>query len=273
LNSPVITLTTDFGYEDPFAGVMKGVILTINPEARIIDLTHGIRPHDIREAAFIIGMNYKYFPDGTIHVVVVDPGVGSGRRPVIIETGKHYFVGPDNGIFSMVYNMEPGAYRVINISSEQYFLSSKSPTFQARDVFAPVAAHISRGVGPSDFGGQIEDYTRILLPVPVMVSEDRLKGEVILIDRFGNAITNLSMEEISKLYDSNPEGVLKIFLKGREVLLLGCYSEARDKGIYSLINSSGYLEFFMYMGHVSSENGISIGDNAEIVITGRTGEA
>src|SRR5512143_1493779 len=131
-DNPLITLTTDFGYDDPFAGVMKGVILSINPRARIVDITHGIRPHDIKEAAFVIGTNYSYFPDNTIHLVIVDPGVGSARRPLLVESGGHYFIGPDNGVFSLVYQKNPGPPRVVHITSEQYFLTSRSSTFQGR---------------------------------------------------------------------------------------------------------------------------------------------
>jgi len=266
-NSPIITLTTDFGYEDPFVGVIKGVILTINPVANIIDLTHGIKPQDIREAALTIGMSYEFFPDGTIHIVVVDPGVGSSRRPIIVMADRHFFVGPDNGVFSHIYNISRETLQVINISSEHYFLSPVGSTFQGRDIFAPTAAHLSKGINISNFGDPITDFHTIPLPFPQMRDGNTLHGEVIYIDRFGNAITNIRTSEIDKLYSGGPEGVLKVIFNGKEIPLKNFYSQVDDRNIYSLINSSGYLEIFVYRGSASSEYCISIGDTVDIILT------
>ncbi len=243
---------------------MKGVILKINPNVKIVDLTHGIRAHDIREAAFVIGMNYKFFSDNTIHIVVVDPGVGSSRRPIIVMSNRHYFVGPDNGVFSQIYNMEHEMLQVFNITAQHYFLSTSSSTFQGRDVFAPTAAYLSRGIDLSCFGEPVTDYYKIKLPSSHMVDEKTLKGEVLYIDRFGNAITNIKKSDIDSLCKTKPDGVLKILSKGNVITLKDFYSQVEDKGLYSLINSSGYLEIFVYIGNASSEYNISIGDIVEI---------
>src|SRR5512135_1704123 len=195
-DKPLITLTTDFGYDDPFVGVMKGVILNINPEAKIVDLNHGIRPQDTMEAAFTIGMNFHYFPAETLHVVVVDPGVGSRRRPVLMLSDHHYFLGPDNGVFSYIYRMKHETLEVLHITADHYFLQKKSSTFQGRDVFAPVAAWFSRGVAMEKFGDRITDYQTIDLPFPEVTAEGIIRGKIIHIDRFGNAISNITKKDI-----------------------------------------------------------------------------
>jgi S-adenosyl-L-methionine hydrolase (adenosine-forming) len=260
---PVITLTTDFGCNDPFVGVMKGVILKINPAAEIVDITHGVHPQDIREAAFTVGMNYRFFPDDSIHVVVVDPGVGSERRPIVVLADHHYFVGPDNGVFSHVYNSARDSFEVIHITADHYFLSSHSPTFQGRDVFAPVAAYLSRGVAMARFGERIADYRKMQLPFPVITAEGALRGEIIHIDRFGNAMTNIAKAEIERLSESPDDGV-KILFSGKEVMMRKFYSESGPNELSCLVNSSGYLELFVFKGSAASEYGISVGD--EVVI-------
>src|SRR5262249_19198705 len=155
----MITLLTDFGLSDYFVPAVKGVILTINPETKIIDITHDVAAQDVHSAAFLLGACYHNFPAGTVHVAVVDPGVGSSRRAIIVATGEYLFVGPDNGIFSFVYARETG-FRVFRIMDDQYFRHPVSLTFHGRDVFAPVAAHIARGVKPEEIGEEIEDYVR-----------------------------------------------------------------------------------------------------------------
>lgn len=261
----IITLTTDFGYQDPFIGVVKGAILKINPLVNIVDLTHAIRPYDIREAALTISMNYDYFPKDTIHLVVVDPGVGSNRRPILVATDDHYFIGPDNGVFSGIYTVSKKTLKVVHISNEEYFLKKDSSTFQARDVFAPVAAYLSKDAKISNFGEGITDYVKIPFPVS-QIRDGSIHGEVIFIDRFGNAITNIKSSEIAKLKRSKPSVITKVLLKDREIPLQDFYAKAQDKGLYSLINSSDLLEFFVYIGNASLDNGISIGDSAEVVL-------
>jgi len=263
--NPIITLTTDFGCEDPFAGVVRGVILSINPRAIIIDLTHGIRPHDISEAAFVIGINYRYFPKGSIHVAVVDPGVGSKRRPIMVEADHHYFVGPDNGIFSHVFGAGHEILQVIHINAAHYFLSSHSPTFQGRDVFAPVAAWFSKGVDISKFGELITDYEKIPLALPTMTPEGVMQGEVILIDRFGNAITNITNTDIEKILALSPDGRIMSVIKGIGAAFKQYYSEAEEGKLCALINSSGYLEFFINRSNAASEYGVSPGEKVKVI--------
>ncbi len=261
----IITLTTDFGYQDPFVGVLRGVILGINPRAAVVDLTHGIKPHHISEAAFVLGMNYRYFPKGSIHVAVVDPGVGSRRRPIIVEADHHYFIGPDNGIFSYVFGTRHEMLSVVHITAGHYFYSSHSPTFQGRDVFAPVAAWFSKGVDISKFGEPISDYEKIALALPSMTPEGVMQGEVILIDRFGNAITNITKEDVDKVRSVGAEGHIKSVIKEIGAPFKQYYSEAEEGKLCALINSSGYLEFFINRGDASSQYGISPGDRVKII--------
>jgi S-adenosylmethionine hydrolase len=261
---PIITLTTDFGYEDPFAGVVKGVILKINPRAEIVDISHGIAPHDIREAAYTIGTNFRFFPDDTIHVVVVDPGVGSERRPIMVLTEHHYFIGPDNGVFTHIYNSSHDILEVIHITADHYFLSSHSPTFQGRDVFAPIAAYLSRGVGMLKFGEQITDFQKIDLSVPLLGPDGALQGMVIHIDRFGNAITNMTKADVEKI-GATGSGPLKVFFRDRAAPLKMFYSDAPDGSLSCLWNSSGYLELFTDRGSASAKYGISLGDAVRVL--------
>jgi len=253
LPEPVITLTTDFGYEDAFVGAMKGVILSITPAARIVDLTHGIKPYDIKEAAFLVGANYKYFPGKTVHVVVVDPGVGSERRPVIVSADGHYFVGPDNGVFSYVYRSAGREPVVVHVTG---------PTFQGRDVFAPVAARLAGGIDISEFGDRIDDFVSFGPPLPEYVSEGKMRGQVMHVDRFGNAITNVTGADMQRL---KGEGALEIRLREKKISLKTHYAEGDDRTLSALVNSSGYLEFFIPRGNAARKFEISLGDIIEII--------
>ncbi|GAB4390320.1 MAG: SAM-dependent chlorinase/fluorinase [Thermodesulfovibrionales bacterium] len=252
----LITLTTDFGHKDPFVGEMKGVILSINPLARVVDITHGVGPHDVAEAALVIGDSHGYFPRATVHVVVVDPGVGSGRRPILAEADGHFFVGPDNGVFTEVLRAAGARPRLWHIREERYFLRKGGPTFHGRDVFAPVAAWLSRGTAPEDFGPEVRQWAEIHLPVPE-ASEDGVSGEVALIDRFGNAITNIREKDLGRLQGGGP---VRVLVKGRELSLKGFYSEAGDREPHALVNSNGRLEVFVYMGSAAAELDIKRGD-------------
>lgn len=265
-HSPIITLTTDFGYKDPFVGIMKGVILNINPLANIVDITHGISPQNIVEAAFTIETSFASFPSKTIHVVVVDPGVGSVRRPILVITDHHYFVGPDNGIFSQIYNLSE-SLNVIHITAEHYFMPQISSTFHGRDIFAPVAAWVSKGINVLNFGDTIDDYVKIPIPVPVMPSRNIIEGEAIYIDRFGNVTTNIKTQKIDELHGSKPEGKFRVIVKGSEAPLKNYYSEAADDRLYSLINSFGYLELFVKQGNASSDFGIAVGEKVGVILT------
>lgn len=254
----IITLTTDFGYKDPFVGEMKGVILSINPSVTLTDITHGIEPHNIAEGAFVIGSSCRYFPIGTIHIAVVDPGVGSERRAIIMEADGHYFVGPDNGIFSYVMSFS-ARVKVAHITEEKYFLSKDSPTFQGRDIFAPAAAWLSRGIALEEFGCIIKDYGKFEIPAPE-VKKDGISGEVIYIDGFGNAVTNIKKSDLSEF-----GGRFYVKVKDKKVSCAKNYSQASDNKLHYLINSSGYLELFVNMQSASKLCYIGKGEKITIL--------
>jgi S-adenosylmethionine hydrolase len=261
-----VTLTTDFGYRDPFAGIMKGAILSINPFVHIVDITHDISPQNIMEAAIAIEMSFDFFPVGSIHIVVVDPGVGSVRRPILVITDSHFFIGPDNGVFSRIYKLRE-IKTVIHMTVEHYFMPRQSSTFHGRDIFAPAAAWISRGTEVSNFGNSIADYVTFEVPVPFMSSKNVLEGEIISVDRFGNAATNIKFSDLIDLYGGNHLDNPPVLFKGNKVPFKHYYSEAGDKGLYSLINSFGHLELFVYKGNASSEFAINIGDKVKVVMS------
>jgi len=263
---PIITLTTDFGYKDPFVGIMKGVILGINPSVTITDICHDISPQNILEAAFALETSYKFFPHKTIHVAVVDPGVGSMRRPILVATDYHYFIGPDNGVFSRIYPLTE-SLTVIHMTEEHYFLPQKSSTFHGRDIFAPAAAWLSRGIDIMHFGEPVDDYITLPIPVPVSPSKNIIEGEIIYTDRFGNLTTNISTDRIDGLGSGNTVKQVKILVKGKEAPLKQHYAEVRDKGLYSLINSFGYLELFTNGGNAASDLGLAVGEKVGIILS------
>ncbi|MBI5409461.1 MAG: SAM-dependent chlorinase/fluorinase [Nitrospirae bacterium] len=264
---PIITLTTDFGLKDPFAGLMKAVILGINPEAKLIDITHNISRHNVFEASQVLAMSYKYFPPATIHAAVVDPGVGGARRPLLVITEDHYFIGPDNGIFTAVFEKEQsGFFKVLNITASHYFLPMSGSTFHGRDVFAPVAAWLSKGVDSHKFGKQITDYHKISIPSPVLSDGDTIKGEVVSFDNFGNAISNITLEFLSKSRPADSLSNFKIIFRDRRVPLLNYYSEAKDHSLCAVINSFGRLELFANKDSAAEKFDIRIGDGVIITI-------
>jgi S-adenosylmethionine hydrolase len=254
----VITLLTDFGLKDPYAGIMKGVILSINPNVTIVDITHEVNPQDIREGAFIVEEYYQYFPEGTIHLCVVDPTVGSVRRPIVIAKNNHLFVGPDNGIFTLLYK---GGYEAYIIESPDFMLREISSTFHGRDIFAPAAAHLSTGLHPSAFGSMIHDTVRFADILPV-IEGNRLVGEVVRFDRFGNAITNIHIDTFRQ------------FIRGRSFtvsindLSFTTIHKSYYEGDYTcLTGSSGYLEFGYYHDSFKERTGIGKGEHVTVRLT------
>ena len=192
----LITLLTDFGTADYFVGALKGAILSVNEGARIFDITHDIAPHDINAAAFTLLAVYKTFPARTIHVAVVDPGVGSARRPILVCGGDYFFIGPDNGLFSFIIERESPC-RVFHLTSKEFFRQSVSATFHGRDVFAPVAGALSKGVAAEELGEEIGDYVRLARLAPKLREDGTIEAAIIHIDRFGNCITNLTPVELT----------------------------------------------------------------------------
>lgn len=239
--SSLITFTSDFGTREYYVGAVKGAILNLHPEATIVDISHEVASHDLLEGAFTLLCAYSYFPTKTIHLVVVDPGVGSKRRGVIVSTEHFYFVAPDNGVLSLIYNRE-NVSRVVSIESEHYFRRPVSPTFHGRDIFGPVAAWLAKGIDIGNFGPQVEDYVRLALPQPRKVAENRLQGVVLHIDKFGNIITNLAPEQIRSGLGREPRPS-RFFLDGREIAHhYRFYAEAGPDEVFFLLGSSGYYE-------------------------------
>jgi hypothetical protein len=244
---------------------MKGVILTINPSVQIVDITHDISPQNILEAVFALEMSFRAFPHKTIHVAVVDPGVGSERRPLLVATDNHYFIGPDNGVFSRIYAMSE-RLTVYHLTAEHYFLPERSSTFDGRDIFAPVAAWFSKGIDVKKFGDRISDYVTIPLPVSKTTEKDIVEGEVVHIDRFGNLMTNIDIQKIKDLPGNYTDNNLKVVIKGMEAPLKKYYSEGENNKLYSLINSFGYLELFVNRGSSSANFGIIVGEKVRAIL-------
>jgi len=241
LGVPLITLLTDFGTADYFVGAMKGVILSINPDAHVIDITHEIPPQDILSGAFTLSAAYKNFPEGTIHVAVVDPGVGSHRRAIVATTHNQCFVGPDNGLLSFIFEEEKDV-RVFHATNEDYFQKPLSNTFHGRDIFAPLAAALSKGVHTENFGVEITDYIRLPNLKPNFIREGQLEASIIHVDRFGNCVTNLTRREIT---DEMIARGLTLTINGRKITSFRRFfaeeSDASDN-LFAIWGSAGYLE-------------------------------
>jgi S-adenosylmethionine hydrolase len=235
----IITMTTDFGEADYFVPAMKGAIYAINPAAEIVDLTHLIPPHDIYAAAFMMMCCYKDFPRNTIHLVVVDPGVGSARRPIMVMADECNFIGPDNGVFSYVYE-RAHINRVVHFNVDHYFRQPVSNTFHGRDVFAPCAAYVSKLVDWRMMGEEISDPVRFNTPSPVVVSEHQIRGAVIHVDRFGNLITNITSEELTE--DRIRSGARVRIGKHEAARVLTHYAEANQNELFAYFGSAGFLE-------------------------------
>ncbi len=250
--SGIITLMTDFGLTDPYVAMMKGVVLSINPRARLVDISHHIMAGSILEAAGIIRETFLFFPEGTVHVVVVDPTVGSNRRLIALEAGGHLFVGPDNGIFWPLMT-DYRENRVIALTERRYFLPHVTHTFHGRDVFAPVAAHLSLGVDPQQMGPEIKDPVALSQP-KAHAREEMLYGQVIRVDNFGNLITNIGREELERfLKESKPI----IHIGDLEIKDLdNIYSDVEKGEPLAFVNSSGMLEVAVNLGRAAEYVGI-----------------
>jgi len=261
LARPIVTLTTDFGLSDHYVGVMKGVVLNINPEAEIIDICHDMREYDVLEGAFAIAQAYSYFPPRTIHLIVVDPGVGSSRRPILAAAGNYYFVAPDNGVLSLIYAREESVL-VRHITASHYFREPVSNTFHGRDVFAPVAAWLSRGVEPEKFGDPIYDFVRFQLPQPKKLNDRLIKGIVMRVDRFGTLTTNLTPSDVPALFAEAPPPFKMVIGKTEVTRLNANYEQGAPGEIFAILGSSGYLE--ISSNRASAAHALGVGKGAEI---------
>jgi S-adenosylmethionine hydrolase len=247
---------------DHFAGVMKGVILGIEPGARIVDITHEISPFEIVEGAFVIAQAYRYFPQRTVHVVVVDPGVGSTRRPILAEMAGQYFIAPDNGVLSVIYGREPKK-KVRHITNERFFLKPVSRTFHGRDIFAPVAARLASGVPAARFGKAIEDYVKLSIDRPTRTGKRVWTGTILKIDRFGNLITNLHIDEFADVkarpFELNA-GLQQISR------FASTFSDGAPGELFVVVGSSGYLEVAMNQGSAAKMLKCAAGSPVELTL-------
>ncbi len=262
MKTSIITLLTDFGAKDHYVASMKGVILKINPQCRLIDITHQVSPHDIREGAVILGNAYSYFPKGTIHLAVVDPGVGGIRKPLLLVTQKYCFVGPDNGLFTMVTQNE-SVKQIITLDNRKYHLSRVSTTFHGRDIFAPVAAHLSLGVKPNALGHKIDSLFLLRFERP-FIREGKLLGEVLHIDPFGNLVSNIDEGGLVRFNRGLP---CVIRVGGRTIRgLKRGYWEGKKNEPIALFGSGGFLEISVREGNAQKKLKVKRGDPVQIII-------
>ncbi|OQX65727.1 MAG: hypothetical protein B5M55_03210 [Desulfococcus sp. 4484_242] len=269
--SGMVTLLTDFGLEDPYTAMMKGAVLSINPAARIIDISHHIPAGAVMQASWALFETYPYFPEKTVHVAVVDPGVGTRRRPILVKARSHLFVGPDNGIFSPILEDCRDA-QIIHLKDPRYFLKHVSNTFHGRDLFAPAAAHLSLGTDPLAMGPMIDDPVRLPFPRPY-TKKGSLWGQIVRVDHFGNLITNLRAEDVKK------------FLAGRRgIIAVGnlrvegiskTYGEAPPRQALALFGSSGRLEIAVNKGRAADRAGLETAMlvGGEVMVSPSPGDA
>jgi S-adenosylmethionine hydrolase len=261
-----VTLTTDFGPSDHYVGTMKGVVYSINPAAQVVDISHAVPSYDLLDGALTIAQAYSYFPAETIHVVVVDPGVGPQRRPILARTEEYSFIAPDNGVLSLALEREERV-QVREISSDHYFLQPVSQTFHGRDVFAAVAGWLSKGVGFSNFGNEISDYVRFRTPKPKRMADGRVQGVVLKVDKFGNVVTNITPQDIPQLFATEPPP-FKLVAGSREITRMRtAYAEGAPGEVFGILGSMGFLELSTNRG--SAARLLEVGNGAEVVVCGK----
>ena len=264
---PIITLTTDFGLNDHFVGTVKGVILDIVRDVEIVDICHSVQAFDVLDGALTLAQAYSYFPSGTVHCVVVDPGVGSARRPILVTTERHHFVAPDNGVLSLIYGREE-RLSVRHILAEHYYLQPVSATFHARDIFAPVAAYLAKGVDPAKFGEEITDFVRFNAPRPKPADGKTLRGVVLKVDRFGNLVTNITPQDASMLFEGQP-APFKLTIGKREVTEIHQnYAEGAPGEVFAILGSMGYLEIAANRGSAAQLIGAGKGSEVTVALEG-----
>lgn len=261
---PIVTLTTDFGINDHFVGAVKGVILDIVPEATIVDISHAVQAFDVLDGALTISQTYSYFPTGTVHLIVVDPGVGTARRPIIASSDGYHFVAPDNGVLSMVYAREE-RMAVRHVTGEHYFRQPVSNTFHGRDIFAPVAAYLAKQVDSHKFGDEIQDYVRFAAPKPKPAGDNRVRAVVLKVDRFGNLITNVTPEDLPTLFTG--KSGFKIVVGTKEITeIRSAYAEGAPGEVFGILGSMGYLEIVANRGAATQITGAGKGSEVSIVL-------
>jgi len=259
---PIITLTTDYGTNDHLVGTVKGVILKINPDANIVDISHNVAPYDLLDGALAIGSAYSYFPARTIHVVVVDPGVGTDRRPLLVSGETQYFVAPDNGVLSLVYEREESLL-VRHANVEHYYLQPVSKTFHGRDIFAPIAAWLSKGSQAASMGDEITDHKKFSMPKP-KASDGGLKGVVLRVDSFGNLVTNFRPEDLPASALEN--GAVQFQIGSQTVSrLVDTFAKGSPGELFAYIGSNGFVELGVNRGNASKTLGA--GRGVSVILT------
>ena len=271
----IITLTTDFGWDDAYVASMKGVILSTNPEATIVDITHSIKPQNVAQAAFILSCCYRYFPKQSIHMAIVDPGVGSERQGIILKTPSALFVAPDNGILSYIINefcpienttqyarsLEKITFKkgleAVTITDPRFWRQPVSPTFHGRDVFAPVAAGLSLSISPYEFGDKVTSLHVFPIPKPAFDLQDKLIGHILHVDHFGNLITNIKGTDL-------PCHDVTIEARGQYIRGMSHYYEEAE-GLMAILGSSGYLEISLKSGSACDFLGMDVGDEIQVI--------
>jgi S-adenosylmethionine hydrolase len=264
VSAKIVTLTTDFGLKDPYAAEMKAAILSILPTAVIVDITHEIDKFNIRMGAYALASAAPYFPKGTVHVAVVDPGVGTQRRSILVKTTQGFFVGPDNGLLVLAAENQ-GITSIHELANPRLMLPKVSSTFHGRDIFAPAATHLLKGVKPAEFGPEIRQAKKPEF-TKVKRKNGMLKGEVLHVDGFGNIITNINEKEMTQ---NQIEGMVNMELAGCRLKLKFCkaYGEAKPHEPLALIGSHGFLEISLNQGNAAEKYQTKAGDNVAIMVT------
>ncbi len=261
----IVTLLTDFGLRDQYVAAMKGVMLGVNPDLKFVDISHLVPPQDIYTGAFILGQAYQYFPSGTIHVVVVDPGVGTARQALAVSAGTHYFVAPNNGLLSYVFSRED-SFEAHHITADHYFHKPVSSTFHGRDIFAPVAGWISRDCGLSQLGPRVKQLVRLNIPTLTRVRDTLIQGAVLAVDNFGNLITNFTPVDVPAFCGPH-SAACKLIAGQREVSQFrGTFGEGAQGELFVITGSSGYLEIVMRGGSAAAELRLSPGAPVAIIL-------
>jgi S-adenosylmethionine hydrolase len=256
---PVVTLTTDFGLSDHYVGTMKGVILRICPNAQVVDISHDVMAYGVAEGAYVIAQAYRYFPKRTVHVVVVDPGVGSQRRAIVAEAGGQYFVAPDNGVLGMIYAREKHKVRVL--ANERYFVKPVSRTFHGRDIFSPVGAHLAAGVKASRLGKRVDDYVQPDFARPAQTKPGTWSGHILKIDRFGNIVTNFRASDLPK----PAAGSISLTIGSHAVTSVAAnYADSAPGEPFVISGSGGYLEVSINQSSAARRIGCQAGDRVEL---------